>query len=262
MRLEGKTALITGASSGIGKGIALRFAAEGARVAVNYLGGGSREADARAVVDEIGGDAAIAVEGDVTRRENVERIIGQTVSAWGRLDIAVNNAGIEIKRPFLEVTDDEWDRVIAVNLRGPFLVSQLAARQMVAQPMRESADSRGKIVNVSSVHEDVPFPQFTAYCAAKGGLRMLMRNIAVELATQRINVNNIAPGAIATPINQSVLDDPEATRNALAEIPWGRFGTPDEVAKLAVFLASGDADYVSGATYYVDGGLTQQVTFY
>lgn len=255
-------ALVTGASSGIGRGIALRFAAEGARVAVNYLGGGSREADARAVVDEIGGDAAITVEGDVTRRENVERIIRQTVSAWGRLDIAVNNAGIEIKRPFLEVTDDEWDRVIAVNLRGPFLVSQLAARQMVAQPTREGTDSRGKIVNISSVHEDVPFPQFTAYCAAKGGLRMLMRNIAVELAAQRINVNNIAPGAIATPINQSVLDDPEAIKNALSEIPWGRFGTPDEVAKLAVFLASGDADYVSGATYYVDGGLTQQVTFY
>lgn len=263
MRLEGKVALITGASSGIGKGIALRFAREGAKVGVNYLGGGTRQADAQAVVDEAGGaDVAIALEGDVTKREDMERAVKQLVDKFGRLDIAVNNAGIEIKRPFLEVPDEEWDRVVAVNLRGPFLVSQIAGRQMVAQPMRDGSESRGKIVNISSVHEDIPFPQFTAYCAAKGGVRMLMRNIAVELAEQKINVNNIAPGAIATPINQSVLNDPEAMKNAISEIPWGRFGTPDEVAKVAVFLASDDADYVSGSTYYVDGVLTQQVTIY
>ena len=216
--------------------MAIRFAKEGAKVAVNYLGGKpEREHQAKEVVEACGGAGhALAVEGDISKRENVERIVAQTVEAFGKLDIAVNNAGIEIKRPFLEVTDDEWDLVIAVNLRGPFLVSQAAGRQMVKQPLSREGGARGKIINISSVHEDVPFPQFTAYCAAKGGLRMLMRNLAVELADVRINVNNIAPGAIATPINQTVLDDPEATKNALSEIPWGRFGTPDEVAGLSL----------------------------
>ena len=120
----------------------------------------------------------------------------------------------------------------------------------------------GKIVNISSVHEDIPFPEYTAYCASKGGVRMMMRNLAIELAPYKINVNNIAPGAIATPINQAVLDDPVASRNALSEIPWGRFGRPEEVASVAVFLASSEAEYVTGSTYYVDGGLTQQVTLY
>jgi glucose 1-dehydrogenase len=145
--------------------------------------------------------------------------------------------------------------VIGVDLRGPFLVTQVAARQMVKQ-------GGGVIVNVSSVHEDIPFPGYTAYCAAKGGLRMMARNLAVELAPQKIRVNNIAPGAIATPINQRVLDDPEAMRNAVSEIPWGRFGRPEEVAAVAVFLASDESEYVTGSTYYVDGGLTQQVTLY
>jgi glucose 1-dehydrogenase len=183
-------------------------------------------------------------------------MVAETVSRFGRLDIVVNNAGIEIKKPFLDVTDEEWNRVIAVDLYGVFLVSQAAARQMVRQ------GQGGKIVNISSVHEDIPFPQYTPYCAAKGGVRMMMRNLAVELAPQRINVNNIAPGAIATPINQAVLDDPRARENATSEIPWGRFGRPEEVAAVAVFLASDEAEYVTGSTYYVDGGLTQQVTLY
>src|SRR5205807_5657800 len=141
------------------------------------------------------------------------------------------NAGIEIKKPFLEATDEEWNRVLSVDLFGVFLVSQVAARQMVKQ------GQGGKLVNVSSVHEDIPFPGYAAYCASKGGVRMLMRNLAMELAPHRINVNNIAPGAIATPINQSVLDDPQALKNAVTEIPWGRFGTPADVAAVAVFLA-------------------------
>ncbi len=159
-------------------------------------------------------------------------------------------------RPFLEVTDEEWDKVISVNLYGAFVVSQEAARRMVRQ------GGGGKLIYTSSVHEDIPFPGYTSYYASKGGVRMLMRNVAVELAPHRINVNNIAPGAIATHINRAVLDDPEAKEEAVSEIPWGRFGRPEEAAAVAAFLASGEADYVTGSTYYVDGGLTQQVTRY
>ncbi|HZO92089.1 MAG TPA: glucose 1-dehydrogenase [Chthonomonadaceae bacterium] len=255
MRLANKVALVTGASSGIGKAIAERFAAEGAHVAVNYLPGGTRGEEAEALVAGFT-TKGIAVGGDVSKREDVERMVAETVNALGRLDIAVNNAGIEIKRPFLEVTDEEWNKVIAVNLYGTFLVSQAAARQMVKQ------GQSGKLINISSVHEDIPFPQYTAYCASKGGIRMMTRNLAVELAPNKINVNNIAPGAIATPINQAVLNDPQAYQNALSEIPWGRFGKPEEVAAVAVFLASDESDYVTGSTYYIDGGLTQQVTLY
>ena len=255
MRLEGKVALITGANSGIGKAIATRFIAEGAKVAVNYLPGGTRDADTAAQVAAYGPNA-IAVGGDVSRREDMTNLVQQTVAKFGRLDIAVNNAGIEIKKPFLDVTDDEWNKVIAVNQYGAFVVSQLAARQMAAQ------GPGGRIVNISSVHEDIPFPQFTAYCTSKGGIRMMMRNLAMELAPNLITVNNIAPGAIATPINQAVLDDPQASKNAISEIPLGRFGLPEEVANVAVFLASDEAAYVTGSTYYIDGGLTQQVTLY
>lgn len=255
MRLEGKVALVTGASSGIGCGIARRFAAEGAHVAVNYLPGGTREAESQALVAALP-TPGLAVPGDVSRRADVERMVADTVSRFGRLDIAVNNAGIEIRKPFLECSDEEWSRVLSVNLFGAFLVSQVAARRMVEQ------GGGGKLINVSSVHEDIPFPEYTAYCASKGGMRMLMRNLAMELAPHRINVNNIAPGAIATPINQAVLDNPKAREGAVGEIPWGRFGTPEEVAAVAVFLASSESEYVTASTYYVDGGLTQQVTRY
>jgi glucose 1-dehydrogenase len=255
MRLKDKVALVTGANSGIGQAIATRFAAEGAHVAVNYLPGGHRDEVAAREVAAFG-PTALAVAGDVSKREDVERMVAQTVERFGRLDIAVNNAGMEIKKPFLEVADDEWNRVIGVDLFGVYLVSQVAARQMVKQ------GQGGKLVNISSVHEDIPFPGYTAYCAAKGGVRMLMRNLAMELAPYKINVNNVAPGAIATPINQAVLDDPVALKNALQEIPWGRFGRPEEVASVALFLASDESDYVTGSTYYVDGGLTQQVTLY
>ncbi len=255
MRLQDKVAFITGANSGIGKAIAERFAAEGAHVAVNYLPGGTRGDDAATQVATFG-TTGIAVGGDVSKREDVERMFAEVVAKFGRIDIAVNNAGIEIKKPFLDVTDDEWNKVIAVNLFGAYLVHQTAARQMVKQ------GPGGKLINISSVHEDIPFPEYTAYCASKGGIRMMMRNLAMELAPYKINVNNIAPGAIATPINQAVLDDPIASKNAISEIPWGRFGRPEEVASVAVFLASDEAEYVTGSTYYVDGGLTQQVTLY
>jgi glucose 1-dehydrogenase len=254
-RLKDKVALVTGASSGIGKAIATRFAQEGAHVAVNYRPGGKADEDSALAEVASFSPASMAVAADVSKRADVEAMIAQIVGRYGRLDICVNNAGIEIKKPFLEVADDEWNKVIAVNLYGCFVVSQLAARQMVKQ-------GGGKLIFISSVHEDIPFPGYTAYCASKGGVRMMMRNLAMELAPHKINCNNIAPGAIATPINQSVLDDPTAMKNAVSEIPWGRFGRPEEVASVAVFLASDEAEYVTGSTYYVDGGLTQQVTSY
>ncbi len=255
MRLENKVALITGANSGIGKAIAERFLAEGAKVAINYLPGRPNEADTLAQIAAYG-DNALAVGGDVSKREDVERCFAQAVAKFGRIDIAVNNAGIEIKKPFVDVTDHELELVLKINLFGAFYVHQSAARQIISQ------GGGGRLINISSVHEDIPFPQFTPYCISKGGMRMMMRNIAMELAPNKITVNNIAPGAIATPINQSVLDDPEAVKNALSEIPWGRFGKPEEVASVALFLASDEAEYVTGSTYYVDGGLTQQVTLY
>jgi len=255
MRLKDKVALVTGATSGIGKAIAERFAAEGAHVAVNYLPRGDNAETAQDLASGFPTES-IAVGADVSQRADVEQMMNETIARFGRIDIAVNNAGIEIKKPFLEVPDDEWHKVIAVNLYGSFVVSQLAARQMAAQ------GGGGRLIFISSVHEDIAFPDFTAYCASKGGVRMMMRNIAMELAAHKITCNNIAPGAIATPINQSVLDDPEAMKNALTEIPWGRFGRPEEVASVAVFLASDEAEYVTGSTYYVDGGLTQQVTLY
>ncbi len=255
MKLAQKVAIVTGATAGIGKAIADRFAAEGAHVVVNYRPAPENIEKANA---QIAGyePRAIGSSADVSKREDLARLVNESIAAFGRIDIVVNNAGIEIQRPFLEVTDDEWHQVLNVNLSGPFVLSQLAARQMVVQ------GGGGKIINISSVHEDIPFVGYTAYCASKGGMRMLMRNLAMELAPHQINVNNIAPGAIGTKINRAILDNPEERKNALSEIPWGRFGRPEEVAAVAAFLASDDASYVTGSTYYVDGGLTQQVTKY
>jgi glucose 1-dehydrogenase len=254
--LKGKVALVTGAGSGIGQAIAVRFAQEGAHVVIETHPGGKHSgADALGPIAQFDPDA-LAVPANVDNRAEVENLVQEIVKKFGRIDIAVNNAGIEFKKPFLDVTDDEWNKVLSVNLYGGFLVSQIAARQMVKQ------GQGGKLIFVSSVHEDIPFPGYTPYCASKGGIRMLMRNLAMELAEHKINVNNIAPGAIATPINQKVLDNPEDYKNAISEIPWRRFGKPEEVASVALFLASGESEYVTGSTYYVDGGLTQQVTKY
>jgi glucose 1-dehydrogenase len=255
MRLKDKVATVTGANSGIGRAIAERFAAEGAHVAVNYRANAGHEQEVADLLKSLP-TPGMGAPGDVSKRADVEQMINQVVQKFGRLDIAVSNAGIEIKKPFLEVSDDEWNRVLSVNLFGAFLVSQISARQMVKQ------GQGGKLIFLSSVHEDIPFPEYAAYCASKGGIRMLMRNLAMELAPHKINCNNIAPGAIATPINRKVLQDPEQYKNAISEVPWGRFGKPEEVAAVALFLAEGESEYVTGSTYYIDGGLTQQVTKY
>ncbi len=249
-RLEGKVALVTGAGSGIGYAIAEKFAAEGARLCVNYYGHGD---DARALAQKLssGGSRSIAVEADVSKRDQVQAMVDRAVKELGGVDVLVNNAGIEKDVPFLDLDDDTWERMVSVDLRGVFICTQIAARQM------RDARKGGSIVNISSIHEDHTFPGYTPYCAAKGGVRMLMRNTALELAQFGIRVNNIAPGAIATPINNGTLHDPQKMQVLRQIIPEGRMGKPDEVASVALFLASDDASYVTGSTYYVDGGMTR-----
>jgi len=250
MRLKGKAALVTGSSSGIGEAIALRFAREGADVAVHY----NRGADsARAVAAEIEkmGRKAVVLGANVGQAEAAEGLVRDAHAALGRLDILVNNAGVEVREPFVEVSEEHFDLVLGVNLKGAFFAAQAAAKLMIA------AGAGGRIVNVSSIHEDVAFLNYATYTASKGGMRMLTRTICQELAPHGITVNDIAPGAIATPINKRTLGDGELLHALQDLIPAGRLGDPDEVASVAVFLASDEAAYVTGSTYYVDGGMAR-----
>ena len=242
-------ALVTGAGSGIGHAIAHRFGLEGASVAVNYFGW---EEQAEELARELSQDAArsIALKADVSDPSQVGEMVEKIVAEFGRIDVLVNNAGVEKASPFLEIAEEDWDRVIAIDLKGAFLCMQACGKVM-----REKGG--GSIVNISSIHEDFPFPGFTAYCAAKGGMRMLMRNAALELAPFAIRVNNVAPGAIETPINQGTLADPEKMATLREIIPLGRMGRVDEVAQVVTFLASSRASYVTGSTYYVDGGMVR-----
>ncbi len=249
MRLKDKIALVTGGSQGIGRAIAVRFAQEGADVVINYNRTAKGAEEALAEVEAAGRRGLIA-QADLGKVEDIRRLINQGIEHFGRLDILVNNAGLETHAPFWNVTEEDYDKVLDVNLKGVFFATQEMVRHLRA------TNSRGKIVNISSVHEELPFPNFTAYCASKGGVKMLTRNLAVELGPLGININNIAPGAIETPINTKLLNDPQKLGALLAQIPMGRLGQTKDVASLAVFLASDDADYVTGSTYYVDGGLT------
>ena len=248
MKLENKVAIVTGAATGIGQAIAIGMAREGASVVIDYVGGPDAPADTVKQIEAAGGKA-LAVAADVSKPDQVATLIQQTVSAYGRVDIMVNNAGIEHKHPITEFPLDQWNQIIAVNLTGPFLCAQAAANQMISQ------GGAGRIINISSVHQDLPMPGNAPYCASKGGLRMLMRTMAVELAPKGITVNNIGPGAIYTTIDADVQANPEMEAALMGEIPVGRWGKPEEVANLAIFLASDDAGYVTGSTYYIDGGM-------
>jgi glucose 1-dehydrogenase len=249
MRLTGKVALVTGSSQGIGRGIATRFAQEGADVVINYnrTPGGAQEV-LREV--EAAGRRGLIVQADIGNMSDIRKLITTAVEHFGHLDILVNNAGVETHAPFWEVKEEDYDRVLNINLKGVFFTTQ-AMVQHLMQTKR-----CGKIINISSVHEELPFPNFTAYCASKGGLKMFTRNLAVELGPLGITINSIAPGAIETPINAKLLNDPKKLNSLLGQIPLARLGKPKDVAGVAVFLASDDADYVTGSTYYVDGGLT------
>ena len=251
MRLQHKVAIVTGAATGIGQAIATAFANEGAAVVVDYVGQGDRADETIRRIETAGG-RAIGVEADVSDQAQVRILVEQAVAKFGRLDILVNNAGIEFKYPFLEFPIDLWHKVIEVDLTGPWLCAQAAAQQMVKQ------GGGGRIINISSVHEDLPMPTNAPYCAAKGGLRMLMRTIAVELAPHQITVNNIGPGAIYTPIDKEIENDPAIEKKLLGEIPLGRWGRPAEVAELAVYLASDAAAYITGSTHFIDGGMLRR----
>ena len=251
MLFKDKVAIVTGATTGIGRETVFHLAREGAAVMVDYVG---KPAPANEVVAQIekAGGRALAVQADVSHPDDVQRLFSQTVEKFGRVDILINNAGIEEEMDFWEVPTNLWQRILAVNLSGPFFCAQAAAKQMISQK------GGGRIINISSVHEDMPMPTNTPYCATKGGLRMLMRTIAVELAPHGITVNNIGPGAIDTPLDKPTKDDPAKLKTLLGEIPLGRMGTSEEVAALAIFLASDAAAYITGSTYFIDGGMLRQ----
>lgn len=251
MNLENKVAIVTGAATGIGRAIATRFIKDGAKVVIDYVGKSTPADELVAALETIGGDA-FAVAADVSDPDQVEMLFAQTLERFGRLDVLVNNAGIEKKIAFVDVPKKEWDEILAINLTGPFLCSQHAARAMIAQ------GGGGRIINISSVHEDLAMPTNGPYCAAKGGLRMLMRTIAVELAPYGILVNNIAPGAIDTPMDAALEADRPELRALLDEIPMKRMGKPQEIAEMCAFLASSAASYSTGSTFFVDGGMIRR----
>ena len=251
MKLDGKVALVTGGGRGIGKSIALEFAKAGAKVIVNYSRSREEAEETVAEIEKLG-SRGVAIQADVSKVNEIKALYEKSLGAFKRIDVLVNNAGVEKKAPFWETTEEDYDRVLNINLKGPFFCSQMQVRHLL------ETKSRGKIVNISSVHEDLPFPNFASYCVSKGGLKMLTRDLAIEVGPMGINVNSIAPGAIKTEINSKLLDNPKQLNALLSQVPLRRMGEPNDVAKLALFLASSDSDYVTGATFFVDGGLTWQ----
>jgi glucose 1-dehydrogenase len=246
--LDNKVALITGAGSGIGQGIAKKFAEEGAKLVIDFIGPSQGADDTLNMVRQAG-SSGITVEADVTKSADIRKLVDIAYEKMGGLDILVNNAGIEKKASFADVTEEDYDKVLAVNLKGPFFLTQYFIQKLMA------LCKSGRIVNISSVHEDMAFPDFSTYCISKGGLRMFMRNLAVELGPNHITINNIAPGAIQTPINEKLMADKGKMQALLKNIPLNRLGMPEDVADLAAFLASDKAGYVTGSTYVIDGGL-------
>jgi len=248
--LEGRRALVTGADSGIGRSVSKRLATDGARVAVNFR---SNEEAARSIVSEIeeAGGEATPIQADVSQEADVVEMFERAGEQFGGpVDLLVNNAGVEQAFKLVDMPLEEWDKVIAVNLTGAFLCARETARRLIER------EDPGVIVNVSSVHELIPWREFSHYCASKAGMKLFGQTIAYELAPHRIRVVNIGPGAIVTPINEELLEDPDKRREVEEQIPWGRMGNADEVAAAVAWLSGPEAEYVTGVTLFVDGGMT------
>ncbi len=258
MTIEGKVALVTGSSQGIGQAIVLRLAQEGANVVINYRSHPEGAEETLAQIQESGGSCYTAlcphstghtIQADLGSVEEVRQLIADSIEHFGKLDILVNNAGIEKNSPFWDVTEADYDAIMNVNLKGVFFATQVFVQHLI------ETKRSGKVINISSVHEELPFPNFAVYCASKGGMKMLTRNLAVELGSLGITVNNVAPGAIETPINTKLLNDPQKLGALLNNIPLGRLGQPQDIASIVAFLASDNAGYITGSTFFVDGGL-------
>jgi glucose 1-dehydrogenase len=250
MSLKNKVAIVTGGNSGIGQAIVLELARQGANIVIDYV---AHPEAAEALERRIAGlgDQSIAVKADVSKLVDLKRLIDAAVKRFGRLDIMVNNAGIETRTSVLDTTEDQYDKVLAINLKSAFFGTQLAAQQMIKQ------GGGGRVINISSVHEDWPMPGNTPYCLAKGGVRMLTRTAGVELARHNILVVGVGPGAVATPINLSTMQDPAKLAQLNAAIPLGRMARPEEVAAVVSFLAGDGASYLTATTIFADGGIMQ-----
>jgi glucose 1-dehydrogenase len=259
--LEGKNVLVTGGTSGIGQAIAVRFAEYGANVAINYLRAPDEAADTAQQVHactrqvQQHGVRDVLVGADVSKEDEVERMVQETVDELGGLDVLVNNAGIQISRPSEELSSADFDKVLAVNLRGAFLCAREAIKRFLQQ------GEGGSIINVTSVHQIIPKPDYLGYSVSKGGMQNLTRTLALEFAERGIRVNGIGPGATITPINRAWVDDPVKAGEVTSHIPQRRAGTADEMGGVACFLASDDAAYITGQTIFVDGGLTLYPSF-
>jgi glucose 1-dehydrogenase len=250
MSLSGKTIIVTGGNSGIGEAIVLAAAAEGANVVVDYVANPDATTDLIAEVTKAGGHA-VGVEADVSKLDDLHKMIDTAVSTFGSLDVIVNNAGVETRTSILDTTEAQYEHVIDINLKSAFFGTQFAAQQFIKQ------GTPGLVINISSVHEDWPMPGNVAYCVSKGGTRMLTRTAGVELGPHNIRVVNVAPGAVATPINTSTMNDPQKLKELDASIPVGRMAKSSEIADVVVFLASDKAGYMTATTVFVDGGIMQ-----
>ena len=259
--LSGQTSIVTGASSGLGQAIAISLGKAGSNVCVNFHGNedGAKETQAR--IEEIGAKCII-VKGDVGKPKDVAKIFEKTTGAFGDIHILVNNAGIQEDKPLVDMSYEEWDKVIQTNLYGSFLSAQTAAKTFLSQNTEKSTDKCiGKIIFISSVHDIIPWGGRVNYSASKGGIKNLMKSMAQELAPQKIRVNSISPGAIKTPINEDQWKDEANLKVLLKKIPYARIGEPEDIGKVAAWLASEEADYITGTTIYVDGGMTLYPSF-
>ncbi|KQY21334.1 sugar dehydrogenase [Cellulomonas sp. Root485] len=248
MSLHGKVAIVTGGNSGIGKAVVLALAEAGANIVIDFVAHPEATEELEKQVHALG-DQAIGVDADVSKVADLERLVATTVEAFGRLDIMVNNAGIETRTSVLDTTEEQYQRVMDINLKSAFFGTQIAAKQMIKQ------GTGGRIINMTSVHEDWPMPGNTAYCLSKGGMRMLTRTAGVELGPQGVQVVGVGPGAVATPINTSTMNDPEKMKTLDAAIPLGRMAEPEEIASLVAFLAGDGATYLTATTVFADGGI-------